>query len=237
VRPAEARSKPKVSTFLEADVDKILALTPDLVIGFSDLQADIARKLVLAGVPVAIFNQRSVGEILQVIRVVAGLVGKPHEGQLLAAELLANLERVREAARVLPRRPRVFFEEWPDPLIAGIRWVSELIEIAGGLDVCTEKRTEKAGKGRIVDPAEIARRRPDVVIASWCGKKADRRVIASRPGWSEVPAVEGDQIYEVKSPLILQPGPAALGDGLDEIARIIGAWARGAGAERTHKGM
>jgi iron complex transport system substrate-binding protein len=227
VRPPEARRKPRVSSFLSADAEKILALRPDVVIGFSDLQADIAADLARRGVPVFLMNQRSVAEILQAVRVTAGLVGRAEAGEELVRELTEALERVAEGAAALPRRPRAFFEEWPDPLIAGIRWVSELLELAGADDVCAESRVEKGARGRIFAAEEVARRDPELVIASWCGKKATRARIVGRPGWERVRAVVEDQLYEVKSAVILQPGPAALTDGVGELARIVAAVARG----------
>jgi iron complex transport system substrate-binding protein len=227
VRPPEARRKPRISSFLDADFERILELRPDLVVGFSDLQADIARELARRGVPVLVTNQRSVAEILQTIRAVTALVGRGDDGAALARALEANLAEVARDAATLPRRPRVFFEEWPDPLISGIRWVSELIELAGGVDVCAECRASHAAKGRIFEPTEVARRDPEVVIASWCGKKARRDRIVARPGWDAVRAVQDDQLYEVKSAIILQPGPAALTDGVRELSRIVSAVARG----------
>jgi iron complex transport system substrate-binding protein len=227
VRPPEARRKPKVSSFLDARFDRILELRPDLVVGFSDLQADIARELVKRGVPVLVMNQRSVAEILQAIRMTAALVGRHEEGERLAGELAENLARHGERAAALPRRPRVFFEEWNDPLISGIRWCSELVELVGGDDVCAESRQHQAAAGRIYQPAEVARRDPEVVIASWCGRKASPAKIRARPGWDGVSAVRQDQLYEVKSSLILQPGPAALTDGVGQLARIVAAVARG----------
>ena len=227
VRPPEARKKPKVSSFLDAKFDRILELKPDLVLGFSDLQAEIARELAVRGVPVYLFNQRSVAEILQVIRILGAIVGRSAQGEALADELSANLRRHQQNAAELTRRPRVFFEEWNEPLICGIRWCSELIEIAGGDDVCIESRAQQGAKGRVYEPAEIARRNPDVVIASWCGRKVSREKIRARPGWSAVQAVIDDQLYEVKSSHILQPGPAALSDGVDQLAQIIAAVARG----------
>ncbi len=227
VRPPEARRKPRVGAFLTADAERIVALRPDLVVGFSDLQADIARDLVRRGVPVLLTNQRSVAEILQTIRVVTAAVGRADAGEALAAELAGGLARTAEAAARLPRRPRAFFEEWPDPLIAGIRWVSELLELAGAEDVCAESRASQGAKGRIYEAAEVARRDPEVVIASWCGKKARRGAIAARPGFGAVAAVRDDQLYEVKSAIVLQPGPAALGDGVAALARIVAAVARG----------
>ncbi len=226
-RPPEARHKPRVSLFLEADGEAIVALRPDLVVGFSDLQADIARDLVQRGVPVLVTNQRSVAEILQVVRLVTAMVGRGEEGGRLADELTQGLHRAEAAAAELPRRPRAFFEEWPDPLISGIRWVSELLEIAGADDVCAESRASHAAKGRIFDPAEVARRDPELVVASCSGKKAKRESIRGRPGWQGVRAVLDDQLYEVKSTLILQPGPAALTDGLAALSRIVAATARG----------
>jgi len=227
VRPPEARRKPRVSSFLSADADKILALRPDLVLCFSDLQSDIAADLARRGVPVFVMNQRSVAEILQAVRVTAGLVDRAEAGEALVRELMAALSGVAEGAARLPRRPRAFFEEWPDPLIAGIRWVSELLELAGADDVCAEARAERGARGRIFAPEEVARRDPEVVIASWCGKKAIRSRIVGRPGWARVRAVVEDQLYEVKSTIILQPGPAALTDGVGELARIVAAVARG----------
>lgn len=237
LRPAEARKKPKVSSFLDASFDRILALSPDLVIGFSDLQADIAKELVKRGVPVWLQNQRSVAEILQAVRVTGAIVGKSEAASALAADLENNVRDVAARATALPMKPRVFFEEWPDPLISGIRWVSELVEIAGGEDVCVETRKSHAAAGRIVTRADIAARAPDVVIASWCGKAARRSEIATRPEWAEMPAVRNDQLYEIKSAFILQPGPAALTDGLDQLHTIISAVARGErlGGERLRK--
>ncbi len=227
VRPKEARKKPRISSFLDANFDRILELKPDLVLGFSDLQAELAKQLALRGVPVYLFNQRSIAQILQTIRVVSALVDAKEAGEALAQELEANLERHVSAASRLPRRPRVFFEEWNDPLISGIRWCSELVELVGGEDVCGESRQHSEAKGRIYDPAEVARRNPEVVIASWCGRKASREKIKTRPGWAQVQAVVDDQLYEVKSSLILQPGPAALSDGVDQLAEIVAAVARG----------
>jgi iron complex transport system substrate-binding protein len=227
VRPPEARKKPRVSSFLDANFDRILELKPDLVLGFSDLQADIGRELCKRGVPVHLFNQRSVAEILQSIRVLGALVGRATEGERLAEQLQRNLTRHAEAALALPRRPRMFFEEWHEPLISGIRWCSELLELVGGEDVCTETRTQSLAQGRIFAPEEVARRNPEGVVASWCGRKAKREKIVARPGWEKVQAVIGDQLYEVKSADILQPGPAALTDGVDQLAQIVRAVAEG----------
>ncbi len=225
MRPPAARQKPKVSTFLDADFDRILELRPDLVLGFSDLQADLAAELARRGVAVHLFNQRSVAEILQSIRTVAGLVGRHDEGDRLALALTANLDRLADAAPV--RRPRVFFEEWPDPLISGIRWVSELVELVGGDPLFPETRAAQGAVGRIIAPDAVPPRDPEVIVASWCGKKAVRRTIVGRPGWDATPAVRDDQIYEVRSVDILQPGPAALTDGAEQLARIVAAVARG----------
>jgi iron complex transport system substrate-binding protein len=227
VRPKQARQKPHVSSFLDANFDRILELRPDLVLGFSDLQAELARELIKRGVPVYVFNQRSVGEILQTVRVVSALVGKHAQGERLVGELSANLERHRAAAASLPRRPRVFFEEWHEPLISGIRWCSELVELVGGQDVCAESRSQQGASGRVYLPEEIAHRDPELVVASWCGRKVSAEKIRARPGWAVVSAVRDDQIYEIKSTYILQPGPAALTDGVDQLARIVQAVARG----------
>lgn len=227
VRPPEARKKPKVSSFLDANYERILALRPDLVLGFSDLQATLGAELAKRGVPVYLFNQRSVSEILQAVRQICALVGRAEAGDALARSLEANLRQCAERAAALPWRPRVFFEEWHEPLISGIRWCSELVELAGGDDVCAFTRTEQGAKGRIVTPEQVAARDPQVVIASWCGRKAKKEKMVARPGWRGVAAVLDDQLYEVKSPLILQPGPAALTDGLAQLERIIAAVARG----------
>jgi iron complex transport system substrate-binding protein len=217
VRPPEARRKPRVSAFTHARYEKIAALDPDLVLAFSDLQADIAADLARRGYSVMLFNQRSVAEILQMILIVGGLVGRADRAAALVGELERGLEGVRAQAARLPSRPRVFFEEWDTPLISGIRWVEELVEIAGGQPIFPELRDAKLGKDRIVDSAEIVRRSPDVVVASWCGKAVRPERIRSRAGWDAVPAVRLGHVYEIKSPLILQPGPAALTDGLHQL--------------------
>jgi iron complex transport system substrate-binding protein len=228
VRPRRAREeKPRVSAFLSAKVDKILALEPDCVFGFSDLQADIASALVRKGVQVTVFNQRSVEEIFSMLWQVAALVGQAERGQVLIDGMRARLAQIGQAARALPRRPRVFFEEWDEPPISAIRWVSELIAIAGGDDCFLELSRQSLGKDRIVqDPAEIVRRRPDIVIGSWCGKKFRPERVAARPGWQDVPAVRDGQLFEIKSADILQPGPAALTDGVEQMHRIIMAWSQ-----------
>jgi iron complex transport system substrate-binding protein len=221
VRPPEARLKPKVSAFINAKFDKIEALRPDLVLAFSDLQADLAAELVRRGIAVVTFNQRTVAEILQMIRMLGGLVGCQAEAETLAAALATNLDRIREAASAFPGRLRVFFEEWDDPLISGIRWVEELVEIAGGAPIFPELCEAPLAKDRIVDPVEVARRDPQVVFASWCGKKMKKATIQSRPGWDAVSAVRDDRIFEIKSTYILQPGPASLTEGVDQLHSIL----------------
>lgn len=227
VRPPRARKeKPKVSSFLSAKTDRIVALKPDLVLGFSDLQADIAAELVRQGLEVHVFNHRSVGEIFRTIAVLGGMIGCERKTSALLAELEQGVEAVRSAAANLPRRPRVFFEEWDEPLISAIRWVSELIEIAGGQDCFPELAACSLGKDRIIaDPLEVVRREPDIIIGSWCGKKFRPERVAERPGWEKVPAVVNRELHEIKSPLILQPGPAALTDGLNALHKIIADWA------------
>jgi iron complex transport system substrate-binding protein len=214
LRPAEARKKPKVSSFISARFDKIEGLKPDLILTFSDLQAGIASELVKRGLPVFAFNQRSVADILQMIRVLAGIVGCEAKGRALASELERGLDRIRGAAGRFPARPRVFFEEWDTPLISGIQWVEELVEIAGGDPIFPELRSKPLARDRIVQESDVLQRRPDMILASWCGKKMKKRTIVSRPGWDALPAVRHDRIYEVPSTYILQPGPAALTDGV-----------------------
>lgn len=214
LRPPEARTKPKVSSFISARFDKIEALEPDLILTFSDLQAELASELVKRGLPVFAFNQRSVADVLQMIRILAGIVGCESKGNALVTELESGLERIRMAGSRLAKRPKVFFEEWPEPLISGIQWVEELVEIAGGEPIFPELKNKRLAKDRIVQPNEVRRREPDVILASWCGKKMKKATIVSRPGWSEVPAVRRDQIYDIPSTFILQPGPAALTEGI-----------------------
>ena len=223
VRPPEARRKPRVSAFLHARYEKIEALAPDLVLAFSDLQGDIAADLAKRGYPVMLFNQRSVAEILQMILMVGGLVGRADRAAALVAELEAGLDRIREQSSRLPSRPRVFFEEWDTPLISGIRWVEELVEIAGGEPIFPELRDAKLGKDRIVEADEVVRRLPDLIVASWCGKTVRPERIRSRAGWAHVPAIRRGHVYEIKSALILQPGPAALTDGVHQLHRAITA--------------
>ena len=217
VRPPEARQKPKVSAFINARFDRILALQPDLVLAFSDLQAELAAELVRRGLTVVTFNQRTVAEILQMIRMLGGLVGCQPQAEALADRLEQDLARIRREAERLPTRPRVFFEEWDEPLISGIRWVEELVDIAGGAPIFPELASASLAKDRIVDPAEVARRDPEVIFASWCGKKVQKDKIRSRPGWDRVSAVRDDRIYEIKSTYILQPGPASLTEGIAQL--------------------
>ena len=221
VRPPEAREKPKVSSFLHARYEKIEALNPDLILAFSDLQAEITNDLVKRGYPVFTFNQRSVAEILQMIRVLAGIVGVASKGEALASSLERGLEDIRASAAALPSRPKVFFEEWYDPLISGIRWTEELVRIAGGDPIFPELANASLAKDRIVSSDQVIARAPDVIIGSWCGKPVRPARIAARPGWSELPAVRNGHIYEVKSTYILQPGPAALTEGVRRLHDVI----------------
>lgn len=221
-RPKEARlTKPKVSAFTSAKIDKILELKPDLVIGFSDLQAQIAQDLIKAGINVLVTNQRSVEEILETILLVARIVDAPEAGAQLVARLRDGLARIEESARRFPRRPRVFFEEWMDPLISGIRWVDELIEIAGGDPVFPELRNQQAAGNRIVTHAQVVAADPEIILASWCGRKVNSDQIRAREGWGRIAAVRNGHIYEVKSTYILQPGPAALTDGVHQIHSLV----------------
>jgi iron complex transport system substrate-binding protein len=220
-RPPEARAKPRVSAFLSARIDKIVALRPDLILAFSDLQADIVADLVRRGFTVMAFNQRQLAEILQMIRLVGGLVGLQAHAEQLATDLDDGLEAIRASAAQWPWRPRVFFEEWDDPLISGISWVDELVEIAGGTPLFSQLRSAALAKDRIVTPEAVADARPDVILASWCGKKVRKATIADRPGWSTVPAVRDQRIYEIKSTYILQPGPAALTEGVRQIHALL----------------
>jgi len=228
VRPPRARKeKPKVSAFTSAKVGEILALQPDLAIGFSDIQADIARELVAAGVEVWIANHRSIEGILDYILRLGALVGAEDRAAAFAARARAHLDAVESASRRLPRRPRVYFEEWDDPPITGIRWVAELIRIAGGDDIFPERAAMPLAKDRILaDPSDVVRRAPDIILGSWCGKKFRPERVAMRPGWDAIPAVRDGEMHEVKSPVILQPGPAALFDGVDAIHRVIATWAQ-----------
>lgn len=217
VRPPEARLKPKVSAFINARFDKIEALHPDLVLAFSDLQADLSAELVRRGIAVVTFNQRSVSEILQMIRMLGGLVGCQAQAEQLADRFERDLDRIRESASRFPRRLRTFFEEWDDPLISGIRWVEELVEVAGGAPIFPELSSAALAKHRIVDPVEVARRDPEVIFASWCGKRMKKAAIAGRSGWDGVSAVRHDRIFELKSTYILQPGPGCLTGGVRQL--------------------
>nr|WP_255486476.1 ABC transporter substrate-binding protein [Luteimonas sp. MC1782] len=226
VRPSEARrDKPKVSAFTSAKIGAILALRPDMAIGFSDIQADIAAELVRNGVEVWISNHRSVDGIVDYVRRLGALVGAAARANAYADDLRRGLDEVAALAAALPRRPRVYFEEWDDPPITGIRWVAELLRIAGGDDVFPELAAEPLAKQRILaDAGEVVRRAPDIIIGSWCGKKFRPDKVAARPGWDAIPAVRDGELHEVKSPLILQPGPAALTDGVRALAAIVHAW-------------
>ena len=232
VRPARARrDKPRVSAFTSARLDRILALQPDLAIGFSDIQADIAQALIKAGVEVWISNHRSVEGILGYVQRLGAMIGAAGEAAAYAARLQAHVESVRARAARLARRPRVYFEEWDAPQISAIRWVSELIGIAGGDDVFPQRAGASLARERIVaDPMEVVRTAPDLIIGSWCGKKFRPERVAARPGWDAIPAVRDGELHEIKSPLILQPGPAALTDGLDALHTIIERWALAARA-------
>jgi iron complex transport system substrate-binding protein len=226
VRPPRVRrEKPRVSAFISADVPKILALEPDLVLAFSDLQADIAAELIRKGVAVHAFNQRDVAGILAMIRTLGALVGASGKAEALASSLSDRVETARRRAAALPHRPGVYFEEWDQPMISGIGWVSELVEAAGGVDVFKSLSGQKIATNRIVTAADVIAAAPDIVIGSWCGKKFVPAKFAARPGFDAIPAVRSGHLREIKSALILQPGPAALTDGLDALEAIIGDWA------------
>jgi iron complex transport system substrate-binding protein len=226
VRPARARKeKPKVAAFTTANFDKIVALRPDLVLGFSDLQADIAAELIRRGIAVHLFNQRSVAQILQMMAMLGGLIGCQTQAQALVARIEAGVRAIGASAAQFTQRPRVYFEEWDSPQISAIGWVSELIDVAGGIDCFAELGRESLGKNRIIaDPSEVLRRAPDIIFGSWCGKKFRPETVRSRAGWSGIPAVRDGQLFEIKSPLILQPGPASLTEGLSALHAHIGAW-------------
>lgn len=222
VRPPQVRrEKPRISAFISADIPKVLALEPDLVLAFSDLQADIVADLVRAGVAVHVFNQRDIAGILAMIRTLGGLIGEAEKANDLAALFEQRLADAAAIGRARSSRPKVYFEEWDDPLISGIGWVSELISIAGGDDVFPQLAEEKAAKDRIVAPEAVIAANPDIILASWCGKKVVPDKIRQRPGWDAIAAVRDNRIVEIKSPLILQPGPAALTDGLDAIVAAL----------------
>jgi iron complex transport system substrate-binding protein len=226
VRPPQARKeKPKVSAFSSANIAKILALKPGLVLGFSDIQADIAAALIRTGVQVHVFNQRSIAEIYDMIIMLGAMIGRFDRTRNLVSDLHCGIEEIEKTAVSLSRRPRVYFEEWNDPLISGIRWVSELIQIAGGDDCFPELAAEKSAKHRIIaDANEVVRRAPDIIIGSWCGKRFRPEQLCARPGWETIPAVRNGHVYEIKSPDILQPGPAALTDGVRQIHAFVQRW-------------
>jgi iron complex transport system substrate-binding protein len=224
------REKPRVSAFISADVPKIIALKPDLVLTFSDLQANIVADLIRNNIAVHAFNQRDVGGIFDMIRTLGALVGASERADALANSLAARVDAVHERALRLPRRPRVYFEEWDEPMISGIAWISELIEAAGGVEVFPQLAARKNARDRIVSADDVVAARPDIIIGSWCGKKFVPGKVTARPGFAEVPAVSGGWLREIKSTLILQPGPAALTDGLDQLAGIISEWAEERGA-------
>jgi iron complex transport system substrate-binding protein len=229
-RPPEARKKPRVSAFKNARFDAILDLKPDLVLTFSDVQAEITRELVLRGVTVLNFNQRSIKEILEMIAMLARVVGKEGKGLALVEELRRGLDKIAESAKAFPVRPRVYFEEWNDPLISGIGWVEELIELAGGEVIFPELRRCGKAKDRVVDPSAVIARDPDVIFGSWCGRKVNKEAICARPGWGKITAVRNADVYEIKSNCILQPGPASLTDGVRQLHGIL---ARVAGVDAS----
>jgi len=239
VRPKRAREeKPRVSAFTSAKIDKILALQPDCVFGFSDMQADIAAELIRHGVQVTIFNQRSVAEIFSMMFQVAAMVGQGEKGLALIQTLQQQLAAIQDVAAALPRRPRIYFEEWDEPPISAIRWVSELMGIAGGDDCFPELAAQSLGKHRIIaDSAEIVRRNPDIIIGSWCGKKFRPEKVAARPGWEDVNAVKNGQLFEIKSVDILQPGPAALTDGVAQLHRIVMAWSHDVAPQEAKRAL
>ena len=226
VRPRRAREeKPKVSAFLSAKIDKILALKPDCVFGFSDLQADIANLLIRAGIQVTVFNQRSVNEIFSMLYQVAAMVGEANQAELRLNQMREALNAIQNATVNFKRRPKIYFEEWDEPRISCIRWVSELISLAGGDDCFPELANMPMGKDRIIaDDLMIVERAPDIIIGSWCGKKFRAEKICQRPGWQDVPAVKNNQLFEIKSADILQPGPAALTDGVAQLHQIVLQW-------------
>ena len=230
-RPAIARrEKPKVAAFTSAKIDKILALEPDLVIGFSNLQADIAASLIRAGVEVHIFNQRSIAEVLKMVATVGALAGASDKAASLIAELEQKIAVVRETASYLPAKPKVYFEEWDDPIICSIRWVAELIEIAGGEDCFPELTRFHSASERTIQVRQVVERMPDIIIGSWCGKKFQPEQVMAREGWSEIPAVKNGFVVEIKSADILQPGPSLITHGLKELQAIIQQW----GARQAH---
>jgi iron complex transport system substrate-binding protein len=225
VRPARVRKeKPRVSAFISADIPKILALEPDLVLTFSDLQADIVAALIRAGIAVHAFNQRDVAGIFDMIRTTGALIGAADKADALARLLQTKLDARRQTTAAMRKKPRVYFEEWDEPMISGIGWVSELIGIAGGIEVFPQLAVRKSASERIVSSADVIGAQPDIIVGSWCGKKFVPAKVVARPGFEAIPAVRERQLHEIKSALILQPGAAALTDGLDELARIVDAW-------------
>jgi len=230
-RPKEALQKPKISTFTSAKIEQILELQPDLAIGFSKLQAQIAHDLIKAGVNVLIFNQRSVEELLETILTVSRLVAAESRGLALVERLRQELAQIAESARRFPRRPKVYFEEWMDPLISGIRWVDELIELAGGDGIFPHLRSERDAKRRAVTPESVITANPEVILASWCGRKVDKDKIRARQGWDTVEAIRSGHVYEVKSSYILQPGPGALTEGVRQLHAILASVVNCAPAE------
>lgn len=237
VRPPQVRKeKPRVSAFISADIPKILALEPDLVLAFSDLQGQLAADLARAGIAVHLFNQRDIAGILAMIRTIGALVDASSRAAALADRLQRKLDAVATAAQGNMARPKVYFEEWNDPLISGICWVSELIEIAGGVDAFPALRREQGAKQRILDPSAVIAAAPDIILASWCGKKVRMKDFYERPGWNDIPAVKSNRIVEIKSPIILQPGPAALTDGLDAICAALREPAIGVALNRPING-
>lgn len=226
MRPPEARKeKPKVSAFTSANVEKVVALAPDLVLAFSDVQADVSAQLIRRGLNVLTFNQRTLAEILDAIRLLGALVGAPERAAALADRLAGNVAAAREAAEALPRRPRVYFEEWDGPLISGIGWVSELVAAAGGIDVFGDRPLGRAARERFVEPEAVIAAKPDIIVGSWCGKRFRPEQVIARPGWEAIPAVRDGEVHEIESTLILQPGPAALSDGLAALRAIVSRWA------------
>ncbi|MCB2112509.1 MAG: cobalamin-binding protein [Parvularculaceae bacterium] len=221
VRPPEARRKPKVSTFTSAKIDEIIALKPDLVFTFSDIQADITANLIRAGLEVHAFNHRTVAGIFSMIKTVGALIDEPEKAENLSARLQSRIDRERKNSNTHKRRPRVYFEEWDEPMISAIGWVSELIEIAGGENIFVDRAFEPAAKGRFVTSEEVVNAQPDIIIGSWCGKSFKKDQVAARPGWDQIPALKTGEMHEIKSAIILQPGPAALSDGLDALCEII----------------
>lgn len=232
VRPPEARKKPKVSTFTDAKVDDIVALRPDLVFTFSDIQAEITANLMRAGLEVHAFNHRTVAGVFSMIATLGALIGEPAKAAALSRQLEARIDAVRVQTTSLKRRPRVYFEEWDEPMISAIGWVSDLIEIAGGENVFADRAYGQAARERFVASEEVIAAAPDVIIGSWCGKGFKKDKVAARAGWDQIPAVKNGRLYEIKSSIILQPGPAALTDGLEALSKLIGDFQNPPAADR-----